>query len=143
MVVVPLNFWTAAFEGASHARRMISITWEGFVKLAQRVVPLDQVGGPIMIMQMVGRQTQEGLAGLLALTALISVNLGILNLLPIPVLDGGTIVFCLWETVMRRPVAKRAQIYAMRLGIALLVCLMLLATFNDIWRLVKGTTLNF
>ncbi|MDR3358649.1 MAG: RIP metalloprotease RseP [Desulfovibrio sp.] len=136
--VRPLDFLDAAAEGARQARQMISLTWQGIIKLAQRVVPLDQVGGPIMIIQLVSRQAHEGLAGLLALTALISVNLGILNLLPIPVLDGGQIVFCLWEAVFRRPMAKKVQNYAMRLGIALLVCLMLLATFNDIWRLVKG-----
>jgi regulator of sigma E protease len=136
--VRPLDFWNAAAEGARHARQMISLTWQGIVKLTQRIVPLDQVGGPIMIIQLVSQQAHEGLAGLLALTALISVNLGILNLLPIPVLDGGQIVFCLWEVVFRRPMAKKVQGYAMRLGIALLVCLMLLATFNDIWRLVKS-----
>ncbi|MDR1777566.1 MAG: RIP metalloprotease RseP [Desulfovibrio sp.] len=138
VVVRPLDFWSAAGEGANHAGRMISLTWQGLVKLVQRVVPLDQVGGPIMIMQLVGQQANEGLAGLLALTALISVNLGILNLLPIPVLDGGQIVFCLWETIFRRPIARQVQAYAMRLGVALLVCLMLLATFNDIWRIVKS-----
>ncbi|MDR2573446.1 MAG: RIP metalloprotease RseP [Desulfovibrio sp.] len=137
-VVRPLDFRSAALEGANQAGRMISLTWRSFVKLAQRVVPLDQVGGPIMIMQLVSAQADEGLAGLLALTALISVNLGILNLLPIPVLDGGQIVFCLWETIFRRPLGKKVQGCAVRVGLALLVCLMLLATFNDIWRLVKG-----
>ena len=137
VVVRSLNFGSAAAEGARHSLQMISLTWQGFVKLAQRVVPLDQVGGPIMIVQLVSQQVHQGLAGLLALTALISVNLGILNLLPIPVLDGGHILFCLWETVFRRPIAQKVQMYAVRLGIALLVCLMLLATFNDIWRLVK------
>ena len=76
---------------------------------------------------------------LLALAALISINLGILNLLPIPVLDGGQIVFCLWEIIFRRPPNPRFQEYAMRVGIALLVCLMLLATYNDLWRILKNT----
>ncbi|MBO4301366.1 MAG: RIP metalloprotease RseP [Desulfovibrio sp.] len=129
----------AAVAGLRQTGEMLSLTWQSFVKLAQRVVPLDQVGGPIMIMQMVGHQAHEGLAGLLALSALISVNLGILNLLPIPVLDGGTITFCLWELVFRRPLHEKIQEYSMRLGIALLVLLMLLATYNDIWRILKTT----
>ncbi len=134
----PESFWNAASAGADQTWRMVSLTWQSFVKLAERVVPLDQVGGPIMIAQMVGEQAHQGLAGLLALTALISVNLGILNLLPIPVLDGGQVVFCLLEMLFRRPVNRRVQEYAMRAGLALLIGLMLLATFNDVWRLIKS-----
>jgi len=133
------NFAGAAIAGAGQTADMVSLTWQSFVKLAERVVPLDQVGGPIMIMQVVGKQAHEGLAGLLALAALISINLGILNLLPIPVLDGGQIVFCLWEIIFRRPPNPRFQEYAMRVGIALLVALMLLATYNDLWRILKNT----
>lgn len=133
----PESFWSAARSGAIQTWNMVSLTWQSFVKLAQRVVPLDQVGGPIMIAQMVGEQAHQGLAGLLALTALISVNLGILNLLPIPVLDGGQILFCILEIIFRRPVPLRAQEYATRVGIVLLLGLMVLATFNDVWRLIK------
>ena len=134
----PKSFWEAASAGATETGRMVSLTWLSFVKLAERVVPLDQVGGPIMIAQMVGKQVHEGLPGLLALTALISINLGILNLLPIPILDGGQVVFCLLEIIFRRPVNRRVQEYAMRAGLALLIALMLLATFNDVWRLIKS-----
>lgn len=137
--LVQHGFADAAIAGAGQTADMVSLTWQSFVKLAERVVPLDQVGGPIMIMQMVGKQAHEGLAGLLALAALISINLGILNLLPIPVLDGGQIVFCLWEMIFRRPLNARLQDYAMRAGIALLVALMLLATYNDLWRILKDT----
>lgn len=133
----PETFWAAARGGAIQTWNMVSLTWQSFVKLAQRVVPLDQVGGPIMIAQMVGEQAHMGLAGLLALTSLISVNLGILNLLPIPVLDGGQIVFCLYEMIFRRPLPVKAQEYATRVGLILLLGLMVLATFNDIWRLIK------
>lgn len=133
----PESFWNAALAGARQTWNMVSLTWQSFVKLVQRVVPLDQVGGPIMIAQMVGEQAHQGLPGLLALTALISVNLGILNLLPIPVLDGGQIVFCIYEMIFRRPLPLKAQEYATRAGLILLIALMLLATFNDVWRLVK------
>jgi regulator of sigma E protease len=133
-----LDFLEAASAGAMQACKMINLTWQSLVKLAQRVVPLDQVGGPIMIAQMVSDQAHQGLAGLLALTALISVNLGILNLLPIPVLDGGQIFFFVLEMLFRRPLNEKMREYATRAGIAALVCLMLLATFNDVWRLIKG-----
>lgn len=131
------NFWEASLLGLEQTWKMVTLTWQSFVKLAQRVVPLDQVGGPIMIAQMVGEQAHQGLAGLLALTALISVNLGILNLLPVPVLDGGQIVFCIYEMLFKRPLPVKAQEYATRVGLVLLIALMVLATFNDVWRLFK------
>ena len=134
----PESISSAFVVGFEQTWKMIALTWQGFVKLIERVVPVDQVGGPIMIAQLVGEQAQQGLAGLLALTALISINLGILNLLPIPVLDGGTILFCLLELCFRRPVNRKVQEYAMRLGLTLLVALMLLATFNDVVRIIKS-----
>ncbi|MDO5536492.1 MAG: RIP metalloprotease RseP [Desulfovibrionaceae bacterium] len=124
--------------GWNQCMDMISLTWQGFVKLVQRVVPADQVGGPIMIAQVISEQASADLAGLLGLAALISVNLGILNLLPVPVLDGGTAVFCLWEMIFRRPLNQKVQAYSLRVGVALLVCLMLFATFNDVMRLLRG-----
>ncbi|MBO4312720.1 MAG: RIP metalloprotease RseP [Desulfovibrio sp.] len=134
----PETFFRAAVAGLVQTRDMISLTWQSFVKLAQRVVPLDQVGGPIMIAQLVGEQAHQSLPGLLMLTALISINLGILNLLPVPVLDGGTAVFCIIEIIARRPVPMKMQEWGMRVGIFLLIALMVLATFNDVWRLVKS-----
>jgi len=133
-----LGFFEAAVSGITRSGEMLSLTWQGIVKLAQRVVPLEQVGGPIMIAQMVGKQAQEGLAGVLALTALISINLAVLNLLPIPVLDGGHILFLSLETLMRRPLHRTIRDATTRLGVAALIGLMLLATFNDIWRLFKA-----
>ncbi|MEG2171769.1 MAG: RIP metalloprotease RseP [Desulfovibrionaceae bacterium] len=136
--IIDLGFWESAHAGAVRTWDMVALTWMGFVKLAQRVVPLDQVGGPIMIAQMVGQQASEGLSNVLALAALISINLAVLNLLPIPVLDGGQIVFCALETVMRRPLGARFREYTMKAGWIFLMGLMVLATFNDVWRIVKG-----
>lgn len=133
-----LSFAQAALAGARQTWGMVELTAESFLKLVQRVVPLDQVGGPIMIAQLVGEQAQQGLAGVLGLAALISINLAILNLLPIPILDGGTVLFCLIEMIFRRPVHEKVQEWGMRVGLALLVCLMLLATYNDIVRIITG-----
>lgn len=133
-----LNFAQAALAGAQQTWGMVELTAESFLKLVQRVVPLDQVGGPIMIAQLVGEQAEQGLAGVLGLAALISINMAILNLLPIPILDGGTALFCLIEMIFRRPVNEKVQEWGMRVGLALLVCLMLLATYNDIARIITG-----
>jgi regulator of sigma E protease len=131
------GFFEAAVLGVTRSGEMLSLTWKGLVKLVQRVVPLEQLGGPIMIAQLVGKQAKEGLEGVLALTALISIHLAVLNLLPIPVLDGGHILFFSLETLMRRPLHRTIRAATTRLGFAFLICLMLLATFNDIWRLFK------
>ncbi len=132
-----LGLAEAIGAGFSQCAGMISLTWQGFVKLVARVIPADQVGGPIMIAQIISDQASADLAGLLGIAALISINLGILNLLPVPVLDGGTAVFCIWEMIFRRPLNQKVQAYSLRVGVALLVSLMIFATFNDVMRLVK------
>jgi regulator of sigma E protease len=116
---------------------MTRLTVEGIVKLCQRIVPLDSVGGPILIAQTVGQQAQEGILRVLAVAALISVNLGLLNLLPIPVLDGGHIAFLALEMLFRRPVSLKVQEFSARVGLVFLIGLMLFATWNDIMRLLS------
>lgn len=124
-----------AFTGSiTQTWEMIKLTGLGFVKLVQRVVPMDNVGGPIMIAQMVSEQAHNGVASLLSLAALISINLGLLNLLPIPVLDGGHIFFLFIEIIIRRPVPEKVQDILVRIGMFLLISLMVFATFNDIVR---------
>jgi len=132
------GFFEAAVLGVERSGEMLSLTWQGLVKLVQRSVPFDQLGGPVMIAQLVGSQAKEGLAGVLAIAALISINLAVLNLLPIPVLDGGHILFYSLETIMRRPLSRKVRDVATRLGFAFLICLILLVTFNDVLRLFKA-----
>lgn len=133
-----LPFGEAAIAGLEQTKHMIVITAEGVGKLIERVVPMESVGGPIMIAQLVGQEANNtGLVGVLALAALISINLGLLNLLPVPVLDGGHIVFLAIEMIFRRPVPAKIQEMTTRVGIFLLLALMLLATYNDIVRAIK------
>lgn len=134
-IAVPLSGGSAAVAGLEQTWDMIAITAQGFVKIIQRVVPSESIGGPIMIAQMVSQQTEYGVAAVLALAALISVNLGLLNLLPVPVLDGGHLVVLIIETIFRRPVPPRVMEIATRIGILLLITLMIWATFNDVRRL--------
>ena len=107
-------------------------------KLITRDIPADQIAGPIGIMKMAGDVAETGLVSLLMFIALISVNLGILNLLPIPVLDGGHILFFSIEAALGRPVKLKHQEIAQQIGIFLLLSLMALAFYNDIMRLVAG-----
>ena len=132
---VNTGFFAAAGHAAQRTYTMTAFTLESFLKLFQRIVPLEAVGGPIMIAQVVGQQASEGFFDVLALAALISINLGLLNLLPVPVLDGGHLVFLSLEMLFRRPVPMLVREYSTRVGVALLISLMVLATWNDLVRL--------
>lgn len=108
------------------------------VKLIERVVPLQTLGGPLLIAQMTGQQAQEGFLNLVYFTALISINLGILNLLPIPVLDGGHLFFFLIEAILGRPIGMKKIEMAQRVGMVFLIVLMIFVFYNDIMRLLPG-----
>ncbi len=129
----------AVAAGLERTWDMIAFTCRSIVMLVQRTVPLDNVGGPIRIAQIIGQsvQSDHGFFSVLRLAALISVNLGILNLLPIPVLDGGHIVFFLAEMLIGRPISPRVREVSTRVGMALLLALMVFATWNDITRLLS------
>lgn len=115
----------------------ITLTVMGFVKIIQQVVPASEIGGPILIAQIAGEQMKAGWLNLIYFISLLSVNLGILNLLPIPVLDGGHLVFLTIEGVRRKPLNERAQIVAQQVGIGLLATLMVFVFYNDIVRLFR------
>lgn len=128
------GFVRSAWEGMVEAGNMVSYIWSALGDLLSRKVDLDNVGGPILIAQVVYKQTDHGLSSVLMLAALISVNLGVLNLLPIPVLDGGHLIFLSAEMIGGKPVPIRVQEKAMFVGLFLLLSLMVFATFNDVMR---------
>jgi regulator of sigma E protease len=110
------------------------LTLLAFYKMLLGDVSPRNIGGPILIAQMAGKQAQEGLGSFLAFLAVLSVNLGVLNLLPVPVLDGGHLVFFMVEAVIRKPVAIKYREMAQQVGICLLALLMVYAFYNDIVR---------
>ncbi len=100
-------------------------------------ISTKEIGGPIAILQLTGKQAKNGMWSLFIFVAFISINLGILNLLPIPVLDGGHILFNFIEIVTRRKVSERTIDIAQKIGLTLLIMLMVFAFYNDIRRLVE------
>ena len=98
----------------------------------------DQLGGPIRIAQVSGEVATAGFAALIHLTAVLSVSIGLLNLFPIPLLDGGHLLFYVIEAVRGRPLSERAQEVGFRIGLAIVVMLMIFATFNDILHLATS-----
>lgn len=110
------------------------LTLMAFYKMIVGDVSPRNIGGPILIAQMAGQQAQEGVGTFLAFLAVLSINLGILNLLPVPVLDGGHLVFFAVEAVIRKPVSVKYREMAQQVGICLLALLMVYAFYNDILR---------
>lgn len=109
------------------------------VKIVIGAIPAKgNVGGPISIAVEAGKQAAAGLSSFLLLLAGLSVNLGVLNLLPIPILDGGHIAFNLWEVIFRKPASAKAREIAQQIGLVLLIGLMALAFYTDIAKYLFG-----
>ncbi|CCH47243.1 RIP metalloprotease RseP [Pseudodesulfovibrio piezophilus] len=128
---------TGAGLALEHTWNMAHVVIKGFLSIIERLIPVESIGGPIMLAQMVHDSAQTGIYALLNMVAIISINLAIINLLPIPVLDGGHILFFGLELIFRRPLSDRWKALAMRFGIMILLLLMALAIFNDFRRLLS------
>jgi len=129
-----LNPVSAVWAGATKTADLSVLVVTGFVKLIQAKISPKTIGGPILIAQMAGEVAKRGLVDLLSFTALLSINLAILNLLPIPILDGGHLFFSLIEWLRGKPVSLRKREIAQQVGMVLLVGLMVFAFYNDIFR---------
>jgi regulator of sigma E protease len=129
------NALSYAWAETKHGMRMIGI---GFKLLFKGEVSLRTLGGPIMIGQLAGMAGQQGAGSFIWMMALISLNLALFNLLPIPVLDGGQIVFITFEAIKRRPISRLIKERVMLVGLAMILVLLVFATWNDIARLIVG-----
>ena len=132
--VIPkqLSFVDAVQMSFARTWEITELTVLSVVKLIQGKLPAATLGGPIKIAQMAGAQAKEGMMNLMVFTAVISINLGILNFLPIPVLDGGHLLFFTIEMISRRPVSIKVREIAQQFGIFLLILLMIFVIYNDI-----------
>ncbi|MES2120919.1 MAG: RIP metalloprotease RseP [Pseudomonadota bacterium] len=106
--------------------------WDGLVQLVRGQVSPKQLGGPIKIAQVAGQGAELGLLPFVQLLALLSINLGFINLLPVPMLDGGHLFFYAVEAVRKRPLSERALEWAFRGGLALILALVVFTTINDL-----------
>ncbi len=131
-----VGFFRAASLGVGEAAEMIRLTLVSVQKLVTGQISAKTLGGPILIAEVTGDRARAGLTPLLNLAAFISINLGILNLLPIPILDGGQLVFFIIEALRRRPLGWRVRQAAQWVGVAFLGLLMVTVFYNDIARLV-------
>jgi regulator of sigma E protease len=125
----------AVWYGIVRTWDMTVLTTKGFWMIVSGQIPLSNLGGPVQIASETGRQAQEGAAPLAVFTAVISVNLAVLNLLPVPMLDGGHLFFFLIEGVLGRPLSVRKRELAQQVGFVLLMLIMVLALYNDLVRI--------
>jgi regulator of sigma E protease len=138
VIKVSYGFFESINKALVKTYDMTVLMIEGIKKMIQRIVPADSIGGPIMIFQLAKTTADQGILSLLHFMAFISINLAILNLLPIPVLDGGHLLFYAIEGITRRPVSVKVREKAQMIGLALILLLMFFAFYNDIMRIVRG-----
>jgi len=124
-----------AYDETLNATTMIVTSLQ---KLIQGVIPAKELGGVVSIVQVTAQASEAGIVALLALTALISVNLGVLNLLPIPALDGGHIMFNIYEMITKKAPSEKVLYRMTVAGWVFLLSLMAFTIFNDIFRIFGG-----
>src|SRR5688572_28881019 len=131
----PYNPVQAVMYGTARTWDMTVLTVKGLWKLVSRQIDSSNIGGPIQIATEAGRQAKDGMASLALFTAIISVNLAVLNLLPVPMLDGGHLLFFIIEAILGRPLSLRKREVAQQVGFVLLMMLMVYALYNDLVRI--------
>jgi regulator of sigma E protease len=133
------NPFTAAYKAVVTSVSMTGQLVMGIASIVSGATPVrEALGGPIMIAQMAGREAHEGLAAVAMFTVMLSLELGLINLLPVPLLDGGHLLFFVFEGVRGKPLELRHRELALQVGLFLLVALMAFVIFNDISRIVQG-----
>ena len=130
----PIEAFTGALE---RTWNMSVLTLRMLGKLLVGQASLDNISGPISIAQVAGQSASIGIDHYINFLALVSISLGVLNLLPVPILDGGHLLYFAAEAVRGKPLSERMQILGQQLGILVLGGLMFLAFYNDIWRLLR------
>ena len=137
LVVEQYGFVDATIEGISKTWQMSVLTLKVLGKLVIGEASLKNLSGPITIAKYAGLSAQIGMEQFFAFLAIISISLGVLNLLPIPMLDGGHLLYYLVEIVKGSPVSENIEMMGQRVGLAVLMMLMSIAIYNDILRLVE------
>ncbi len=143
ILIQKVNPLFAVGQGFVQTWQGIQLTVTGIIKLIQRVIPAKTLGGPILIAQLAGEQAKRGLLSLILFTAILSINLGVINLIPIPILDGGHFLFLAIEAILRRPVSIRKIEIAQQIGLVLIILLMLFAFYNDLVRIFSPGGFKF
>jgi regulator of sigma E protease len=126
----------AVFHGLEATWGWTELTAVGIYKMIVGEISRTNIGGPLTIASISGEAASQGASSVLFLIAILSINLGVLNLLPIPILDGGHLLFFGIEAILRKPLRERQREIAQQVGLLLLVGIMVFAFWNDIDRII-------
>ncbi len=143
ILVEKVNPFVALGRGFSQTWSGIKLTYLTILKLIGRVIPAKTIGGPILIAQLAGEQAKRGLLSLALFIAILSINLGVINLIPIPILDGGHFLFLGLEAILRRPLSIKKMEIAQQVGLIFIILLMLFAFYNDLIRIFSPVGFKF
>ncbi len=135
MIFKKYGFFESLSLGFDKTVEFIDVTFITLKKLLTFGLSIKTLGGPVMIAQMSGRAAAAGLSAFLSLLAMISISLGILNLLPIPVLDGGLILFLIIEAIRKKPLSRKVMEVSQSIGAAVLITLIAVVSYNDVMRM--------
>ena len=126
---------TAAWKGVIRTWEMTGLTFKALGRMVMGDLSWRQISGPVTIADAAGQSASNGLKAFIGFLALISISIAVLNLLPIPMLDGGHLMYYLWELIRGSPLPAEVQEAGRRLGVALIIMLTVVALFNDFARL--------
>ena len=130
---------TALYQAVGETWNLSASTLQAMWQMVKGTRTTDELGGPLRIAQMSGEVARGGIAPILTFMALLSVSLGLINLFPVPILDGGHLLFYAAEAIRGRPLGQKAQEYGFRIGLALVLTLMVFTTWNDLVHIgIKG-----
>jgi regulator of sigma E protease len=143
ILVEKVNPFVAFGMGFAQTWNGIKLTVVSIVKLIERVIPAKTIGGPILIAQLAGEQAKRGIVSFILFMAILSINLGVINLFPIPILDGGHFLFLGLEAVLRRPISIKKMEIAQQVGLIFIILLMFFAFYNDLLRIFSPGGFKF
>lgn len=132
------NLWTFISQAFLNTLSFGRIVWWSLVDLITGKFGISQVSGPVGVAAALGEAVKSGFTNLLPMVALITINLGIFNLLPLPALDGGRLLFIVIEMIRRKPVPQKYEGWVHAVGFMLLMALMVLICFKDVYQLITG-----
>ncbi len=135
LVFKQYGFLDSVRLGFNKTIEYIDLTFLTLKKLLTLDLSIKTLGGPVMIAQMSGKAAAAGLSSFLSLLAMISISLGILNLLPIPVLDGGLLLFLAIEAIRKKPLSQQVMAVSQNIGAAVLISLIVVVSYNDVVRM--------
>jgi regulator of sigma E protease len=136
--VVKLNPVSALGASVAQTYDVIRTTFIAVGQMISGERGTEDLGGPIRIAKISGQAAKTGIAGFVIFMAILSINLGVINLFPVPLLDGGHLLFYAIEAARGRPLSEKVQDWGLRVGLALVLTLMLFVTWNDIVHLIRA-----